>query len=63
MGNGTDEDPRPGSEHAIDGERFAFEMHLVNLNLDENTKDLFAAAVIGVLFKVDDTLTENSFAD
>ena len=37
MGNGTENDPRHGSEHAIDGARFDLEMHIVSVNEDENT--------------------------
>ena len=53
-----------GSEHTINGQHFAMEMHIVSLNLDQATKSDFVAAVTGVLFRLDDTLpADGSFAD
>lgn len=63
MGNGTVEDPSHGSEHEFDGQHYDFEMHIVNLNLNEATADKFKAGVIGIMFDVDDTMEEDSFAD
>lgn len=63
MGEGETSSPSDdGSEHTIDGKYFDLEMHIVNLNLDESTKDMFMAAVIGILFNVDEN-AEPSFAD
>lgn len=41
MGNKTDDSPNTGSEHEIDGQNFDLEMHLVNLNMDEPSRELF----------------------
>jgi carbonic anhydrase len=63
---GQGETPGPlddGSEHTIDGNHFDLEMHIVNLNLDEKTQDLFKAAVIGVLFTITPEDSDPSFAD
>ena len=38
-------------------------MHIVNINKDEGTQDLFKAAVIGFIFEVDENAIANSFAD
>merc|ERR1712070_1317243 len=51
-----------GSENTYDGKHFPLELHIVHLNKDDKTKDLFAAAVVGVMFKAKDTKKE-SFAD
>ena len=51
------------SEHTIDGELFDMEMHIVNMNEDEKTKDLFLAAVIGVLFEISEDNYSWSWAD
>ena len=40
------------SEHTIDGGGFDAEMHIVSMNEDPSTQDLFLAAVIGILFEV-----------
>lgn len=63
MGNGTEEFPGKGSEHYIDGKPHSLEMHIVSLNKDEGTQDLFKAGVIGFLFEVDPDAKVNSFAD
>ena len=63
MGEGETSSPSDdGSEHTIDGKNFDLEMHIVNLNQDESTKEMFRAAVIGILFNVDEN-AEPSFAD
>ena len=49
-----------GSEHTFDGEHKDMEMHIVSLNED---KDTFLAAVVAVLFEIDENAQELSFAD
>lgn len=44
-----------GSEHTYDGKHFDLEMHIVHLNMNEKTKHIFAAAVVGVMFKAEKT--------
>lgn len=51
-----------GSEHTYNGKHFPLELHIVHLNEDEDTQDLFKAAVVGVMFKAVNT-DEESFAD
>ena len=54
LDDGVQSAKKDGSEHAIDGQHFDMEMHVVNLNGDNATKDLFLAGVIGILFKIED---------
>lgn len=44
-----------GSEHTYDGKHFDLEAHIVHFNLNEETKDDFVAAVIGIMFRASDT--------
>lgn len=52
-----------GSEHTLNGKHFDLEMHIVNLNLNKETKDKFLAAVIGILFLGGDEDHMENFAD
>jgi len=51
-----------GSEHTYNGNHYALEMHIVHLNEDPKTQDFFKAAVVGVMFKAEDT-DELTYAD
>lgn len=51
-----------GSEHEYNGEHFPLELHIVHLNMDKKSQDLFKAAVVGVMFRAKKT-EKQSFAD
>jgi len=52
-----------GSEHTLNGKHFDLEMHIVNLNLNEESKDKFLAAVIGIFFEEGHGNHIENFAD
>ena len=52
-----------GSEDTTNGDHHNLEMHIVHTNDDKNTTKDFLASVTAILFDVNHTMTEPSFAD
>ena len=62
-GNGRTSSPNDdGSEHTFSNKYYPLEMHIVHMNTIDTDADKFIAAVVGVLFDVDNSQQE-SFAD
>lgn len=56
-------DSENGSEHTFNGVHMNAEMHIVHFNENPDTKDKFLAAVTGILFKANESISEPTFAD
>ena len=65
MGSGkTSSSNDDGSEHTFSNKYYPLEMHIVHMNNIDKDADKFLAAVVGVLFNVDNSPEFNgSFAD
>ena len=65
MGSGKKSSPNDdGSEHTFSNKYYPLEMHIVHMNNIDKDADKFLAAVVGVLFNVDNSPEFNgSFAD
>jgi carbonic anhydrase len=65
MGSGKTSSPNDdGSEHTFSNKYYPLEMHIVHMNTIDTDADKFIAAVVGILFDVNNsTEFTGSFAD
>ena len=65
LGSGkTNSTADDGSEHTFSNKYYPLEMHIVHMNTIDTDADKFIAAVVGILFEVNNTTEfKGSFAD